>query len=51
MLESRANVLIPSTKRGEKGKTEKVVTQAIRMCNNVKRAQTTERDNNLTKVK
>lgn len=51
MLESRANVLIPSTKRGEKGKTEKIVTQAIRMCNNVKRAQTTERDNNLTKVK
>ena len=44
MLEFKANNLIPSTKRGEKGKTEKVVTQAVRMCTNVKRQQTTERD-------
>lgn len=51
MLEYRANALIPSTKRGEKGKSERIVTQAVRMCNNVKRAQTTERDNNLSKVK
>ena len=44
MLEFKANNLIPSTKRGEKGKTEKIVTQAVRMCTNVKRQQTTERD-------
>jgi len=37
MLEFKANNLIPSTKRGEKGKTEKIVTQAVRMCTNVKR--------------
>ena len=44
MLNHRANVLVPSTKRGEKGKTEKIVTQAVRMCNNVKKLQTTKRD-------
>ena len=31
MLEHRANILVPSTKRGEKGKEEKIITQALRM--------------------
>lgn len=39
MLEHKADKLIPSTKRGEKGKQEKIVTQAIRMCTNTKKAQ------------
>lgn len=47
MLEHRANILVPSTKRGEKGKEEKIITQALRMCGNVKKAQTNERDDNL----
>lgn len=44
MLEHKAHILIPSTKRGEKGKTEQIVTQAVRMCTNVKKLQTTKRD-------
>lgn len=47
MLTFKAEQLIPSTKRGEKGKTEKIVTQALRMCTNIKKTQTTERDNNV----
>ena len=47
MLNHKANTLVPSTKRGEKGKEEKIITQALRMCGNVKKAQTNERDDNL----
>ena len=50
ILNHRANILIPSTKRGEKGKFETVVTQAVRMCTNIKKAQTNERDRNFNKV-
>lgn len=44
MLESEAYNLIPSTKRGEAGKTETIVTQACRMCGNVKSHQASDRD-------
>ena len=37
MLEFKAHELVPSTKRGEKGKFEEIVTQAIRNCTNVKK--------------
>lgn len=40
MLEPEANKLIPSTKRGCKGQYEECVTQAVRMCTNVKSRQT-----------
>ena len=36
--------MVPSTKRGEKGKEETVCTQAIRNCVNAKSRQTRERD-------
>lgn len=36
MLEYKANDLVPSTKRGCKGQVETLVTQAIRVGNNVK---------------
>ena len=39
MLDYKAVRLVPSTKRGEKGKEEKLVTQAIRTCMNVKKHQ------------
>lgn len=39
MLEHEATQLIPSTKRGEKGMQEMVVTQAVRTCFNVKKKQ------------
>lgn len=35
---------VPSTKRGEKGKEEMIVTQAVRNCVNAKSRQTRERD-------
>lgn len=44
MLNHKADQLIPSTKRGEKGLQEKIVTQAVRMCTNIKKAQTNEQD-------
>lgn len=43
MLSFEANKLIPSTKRGEKGKTEKLVTQSVRNCGNIKRHQDDEK--------
>jgi single-stranded-DNA-specific exonuclease len=44
MLDFKAYKEIPSTKRGEKGKTETVVTQACRNCTNVKKRQGDSRD-------
>ena len=45
MLNHCAYDMIPSTKRGEKGKTEAVVTQAIRNATNVRNRQKKARDN------
>ena len=44
MLDFKAYKEIPSTKRGEKGKTETTVTQACRNCTNVKKRQGDSRD-------
>lgn len=44
MLDFKAYQEIPSTKRGEKGKTEAIVTQACRNCTNVKKRQGDSRD-------
>lgn len=44
MLDFKAYKEIPSTKRGEKGKTETIVTQACRNCTNVKKRQGDSRD-------
>ena len=38
------DVLVPSTKRGEKGKEETICTQSVRNCVNAKSRQTRERD-------
>ena len=45
MLNHCAYDMIPSTKRGEKGKTEAVVTQAVRNATNVRNRQKKARDN------
>ncbi len=44
MIKFHAFKEIPSTKRGEKGKTEQIVTQAVRMVGNVKNRQTKNQD-------
>lgn len=38
------NMIVPSTKRGEKGLTETVCTQTIRNCSNAKSRQTREKE-------
>ena len=45
MLNHFAYDMIPSTKRGEKGKTEAIVTQAVRNATNVRNRQKKARDN------
>ena len=45
MLNHCAYDMIPSTKRGEKGKTEAIVTQAVRNATNVRNRQKKARDN------
>ena len=45
MLNHCAYDMIPSTKRGEKGKTETVVVQAVRNATNVRNRQKKARDN------
>ena len=45
MLDYKAFLLIPSTKRGCSGQTETILEQAVRMCANVKSRQTRMRDN------
>lgn len=50
MLESEAYRLVPSTKRGEKGKEEMIVTQAVRTCANVKKHQDDAKKENLSAV-
>lgn len=47
MLDFKGNELIPSTKRGCKGQEETRVEQACRNCLNIKKKQTTLRDNSL----
>lgn len=44
MLDYKAYTEIPSTKRGEKGMMEKVVTQACRNCTNIKKRQGDAKD-------
>lgn len=44
MLNHRADVLIPSTKRGHKGEEERLVTQAVRTSANVKKHQDDEKN-------
>lgn len=39
LLDFKAVAMVPSTKRGEKGREEMLVTQAIRVCTNVKSRQ------------
>lgn len=47
-LKFKAFNIIPSTKRGHKlGETEQLVTQAVRVCTNVKRRQTQVQDETL----
>ena len=50
MLEEDAELLIPSTKRGCKGQTEMIVTQAIRNCANVKKHQDDAKKNEMAKI-
>ena len=50
MLNYKAHEMIPSTKRGEKGKEEELVEQACRTCTNVKNKQTKMRDEALQKI-
>lgn len=44
MLEWEANRIVPSTKRGCAGQTERLVEQAVRTCTNIKNRQTKIRD-------
>lgn len=44
MLEWKAYELVPSTKRGEQGKLETLVTQSVRTCSNIKNRQTKFQD-------
>ena len=50
MLEYEATQLIPSTKRGEKGMQEMVVTQAVRTCFNVKKKQDDAKKDSLEEI-
>lgn len=50
MLNEDAELLIPSTKRGCKGQTETIVTQAIRNCVNVKKHQDDAKKNEMAKI-
>ena len=50
MLNHCSYDMIPSTKRGEKGKTEMVVTQAVRNATNVRNRQKKSRDEGLAYV-
>ena len=47
MLKFKAFEIIPSTKRGCKGETEKLVEQAVRTCTNVKNRQTRAQDDGM----
>lgn len=49
-LEHKGYEKIPSTKRGEKGKTEYRVTQAVRNCSNIKNRQAKARDEGLVRI-
>ena len=46
MLEWKADDLVPSTKRGCAGQTERLVEQAVRTCNNIKNHQKKLKDEN-----
>lgn len=46
MLEWKADDLVPSTKRGCAGQTERLVEQAVRICNNIKNHQKKLKDEN-----
>lgn len=46
MLEWKADDLVPSTKRGCSGQTERLVEQAVRTCNNIKNHQKKLKDEN-----
>ena len=46
MLEWKADDLVPSTKRGCVGQTERLVEQAVRTCNNIKNHQKKLKDEN-----
>ncbi len=50
MLDHKAYSLIPSTKRGEKGKMETVVEQAVRTCANAHNKQNKLRDDALPEI-
>lgn len=50
MLDYKGYETIPSTKRGEKGKTEYRATQACRVCGNVRNRQATLRDASLEQI-
>lgn len=50
LLETGAYEFVPSTKRGEKGKLEAVLTQAVRDTGNVRNKQNKERDLGIEKI-
>ena len=50
MLEYEACKLVPSTKRGCSGQEELVVTQAVRVCGNVKNRQEKEKENTMAMI-
>lgn len=50
MLEWKAYELVPSTKRGEKGKQETLVVQSVRTCSNIKNRQTKFQDQAVEQV-
>lgn len=50
MLEWKAWEMVPSTKRGEHGKQEMLVTQAVRTCSNIKNRQTKFQDAGIEQI-
>ena len=51
MLDWKAYELVPSTKRGEKGKQEQLVTQIVRTCSNIRNHQNDARDKGLMNIR
>ena len=50
LLDYKVNTLVPSTKRGQKGKEELLLDQAIRTCSNVKNRQERNKEQILNQV-
>jgi single-stranded-DNA-specific exonuclease len=50
MLDWKADMIVPSTKRGHKGEEETLLEQALRTCTNVKNRQTKVRDSSTLEI-